>query len=532
VHLVEDAHRTLAFPVPPAGGGPVDLTALSACLPVRRLHGLHGPVAISAVAVHTDAVRPGALFACLPGAAQDGHDWAAVAVERGAVALLVERRLPHLAGIPQVEVPDARAGVALVAAAFHGRPDRRLLVLGVTGTNGKTTTAFMLHAVFGAAHRPLGLLGTVTYRLGRREVPAPLTTPEAPTLHALLAEMAGAGLQGVAMEASSHALSQGRLEGVEVDTAIFTNLSRDHLDYHGSAMAYFAAKRLLFRPRGGHKPFPALAVVCTDNAAGRLLAREAQSCRQVVTFGLDQPADVWGRYRADGAGSGTLSVRGLWGRGEVSLPLPGRHNAQNALGALAAACANGVPFDTVAHALATMNGVPGRFEPIEAGQRFAVVVDFAHNPDGLRWALVAARRRCGGRLRLVFGCKGGDGDQEKRRRMGALAGRLADVVYLTTDDPYQEDPEQIAAAVQGGLAPTAALYHVVLDRPTAIRQAIGDAHPGDLVLVAGRGHEVRQAVVGGHRPLDDRAVCRAALLQRLGTPSGADLALAAHTPSG
>lgn len=491
-----------------------DLRGLAAGLSGHRLHGCDGPVAIHSLATHTDAVGPGALFFCLPGTSHDGHEWAAVAVRRGAAALLVERPLPYLPGVPQLEVPDARAALARIARAFHGFPDRRLLVLAVTGTNGKTTTAYMLHALFRAARRPLGLLGTVSYRLGRREVPAPLTTPEPALLHAMLAEMAAAGLQGVALEASSHALAQRRLEGVEVDTAVFTNLSRDHLDYHGSIMSYFAAKRRLFRARGGRKPFPALAVVCVDGAAGRLIAKEAAAHRQVVTYGLDRPADVSGRYHPGGSGGGVLTVRGDWGRGEIALPLPGRHNAQNALAAAAAGFGNGVPFDTIAHAIATMEPVPGRFEPVGANPEFTVVVDFAHNPDGLRWALLAARRRCGGRVRLVFGCKGGDGDDDKRRRMGALAGRLADVVYLTTDDPYQEDPGRIVARVEPGLSSGRAAYRIVLDRAGAIRCAILDAEPGDLVLVAGRGHETHQPVAGGRVALDDRHLCRMALAER------------------
>ena len=502
------------------------LAQLAANLPQCRLHG--GDLRISAVVSHTDQVRPGALFACLPGVNRDGHRFAAAAVERGAAALLVEHWLPNLGGVPQLEVPDARIALAHLARALHGHPDRRLLVLAVTGTNGKTTTAHMLHTAFGAARRPLGLLGTVGYRLGRRELEAPLTTPDPLALHAMLAEMVAAGLHGVSMEASSHALAQHRLEGLEVDTAVFTNLTRDHLDYHGTPMAYLAAKRRLFEPRAGHKSFPALAVICTDGAAGRLLAREARAQRQVVTCALSgvwtagRPGapDVSGRYRQDGA-RGILSVRGAWGRGEVVLPLPGRHNAQNALAALTAALANGVPFDTAAQAIRTMDPVPGRFETVDGGQGFLVVVDFAHNPDGLRWSLLAARRRCAGTLRLVFGCKGGDGDDVKRRRMGTIAGRLADVVYLTTDDPYGEDPAAIASRVQRGLAGARAVTWPILDRAEAIRRAIADASPGDLVLVAGRGHERRQPAAGRLLPLDDRQICRTALAERGGNSRGA-----------
>ncbi len=500
-----------------------DLRRLARCLPGHRLHACAGPVAVHSLATHTDAVQAGALFFCLPGNAHDGHRWAAVAVHRGAAALVVESPLRQLAGTPQLEVPDARSALARMARVFHGYPDRRLLLLAVTGTNGKTTTAYMLQSIFGAARRPLGLLGTVCYRLGRREVPSPLTTPDAALLHAMLAEIAAAGLQGVALEASSHALAQQRLEGVEVDTAVFTNLSRDHLDYHGSVMSYFAAKRRLFRERAGRKPFPALAVVCVDGAPGRLIAREAARHRQVITYGLERPADISGRYRPSGSSGGVLAVSGDWGSGEIHLPLPGRHNAQNALAAAAAALGNGVPFDTLAHAIATMEPVPGRFETVAGAEGFTVVVDFAHNPDGLRWALLAARRRAPGRVRLVFGCKGGDGDDGKRRRMGDLAGHLADVVYLTTDDPYDEDPAEIASRVEPGLISGRAAYRVVLDRAEAVRGAILEAEPGDLVLVAGRGHELYQPIRGGRVYLDDRQLCRNALAERAALGAAADV---------
>ncbi len=500
-----------APPTVPTG---IPLAHLVGELPHFRLHGPADPLGVHALACHTDHVRPGTLFACVPGTRQDGHVWAAAAVARGASALLVAHPLPELGGIPQVEVPDVRSAMAILSRALHGRPDRRLLVLAVTGTNGKTTTTFMLQAIFAVAQRPVGLIGTVCYRLGQREVRSPLTTPDAPTLYGMLAEIADAGLHGVALEASSHALAQGRLEGLEVDTAVFTNLSRDHLDYHGNAMAYFAAKRRLFRPRGGSKTHPALAVVCTDTAAGRLVAREARGHRRLVTFGIQSPADVRGRHRPRNRGA-SLQVEGDFGRLELRLNLPGPHNAQNALAAFGAALGNGVHPESAAHALEHLPPVPGRFEAVALGQDFQVVVDFAHNPAGLAAALQTARRTCRGALTVVFGCKGGDGDAEKRARMGELAGRYADHVLLTTDDPYAEDPAAIAAQVAVGLRRGDARWRTVLDRRQAVVEAIGAARPGDCVLVAGRGHETRQAVATGSVPLDDRAVCRSALAERL-----------------
>lgn len=498
---------------PPADAG-IPLSHLVGELPQYRLHGPAQALRVRWLACHSDHVRPGTLFACIPGTRQDGHAWAHAAVARGAAALLVAHPLAELGGVPQVEVPDVRSALAILSRAIHGHPDRRLIILAVTGTNGKTTTAFMLQAMFAVAQRPVGLIGTVCYRLGYREVPSPLTTPDAPALYGMLTEIATAGLHGVALEASSHALAQKRLEGLEVDTAIFTNLSRDHLDYHGDAMAYFAAKRRLFRPRGGSKSHPALAVVCTDTAAGRLLAREARSHRRLITFGIQSPADLRGRYRAGRAG-GALQLDGDFGRLEVHLGLPGSHNAQNALAAFAAALGNGVHPENAAHALEHLPPVPGRFERVALGQDFQVVVDFAHNPAGLAAALRAARRVCRGQLSVVFGCKGGDRDAEKRARMGELAGRFADRVYLTTDDPYAEDPAAIAAQVSTGLRRTRAPWRTLLDRRTAVTEAIFAARAGDLVLVAGRGHETVQAGPTGGTPLDDRALCRAALASRL-----------------
>jgi UDP-N-acetylmuramoyl-L-alanyl-D-glutamate--2,6-diaminopimelate ligase len=504
-----------------AGAGIRELGALAGTLPEGRLHGARGPVPLSALALHTDHVVPGALFTCVRGAVHDGHAWAAVAVARGARALLVEHRLPEFPEVPQLEVPCARRAAARLARAFYGFPDRELLVVAVTGTNGKTTVTHMVDAVLRAAGRPSALLGTVGYRVGSTVEPAPLTTPDPVTLYRCLAEAAAQGLAAVVLEASSHALGQGRLEGLEVDTAVFTNLSRDHLDYHGDPLAYFAAKRRLFAPRPGAKPFPSLAVVGVDGAAGRLLAASVRTARQVVTYALDAEADVVGRLAPRPGGRAVLAVDGRLGRGEVPLPLPGRHNAQNALAAVAVALANGLPLTAAAEGLERLGPVPGRLEPVDLGQDFRVLVDFAHNPHGLECALRAARDLTAGRVLLVFGCKGGDGDQGKRVAMGRIAGRWADRVFLTTDDPYGEPPAATAAPVAHGLAAVGASFCLELDRAQAVRAAIESARPGDLVLVAGRGHEAWQPWADGAVPLDDRTLCREALWARLGRTAAA-----------
>ncbi len=485
-------------------------------LPSARVVGGSPRTALVGIATHTRDVRPGTLFACLPGTSGDGHRFGAIAQHLGACALLVERFLPECAELPQIEVRDARSAVALLARALHGFPDRHLHLIAVTGTNGKTTTTFLIEAIFRAAGMPLGLLGTVAYKLGSREIPASLTTPDAVHLASYLAEIRGVGLHGAVLEASSHALAQGRISGFEIDTAIFTNLARDHWDYHGGALPYFQAKKRLFEPRGGHKPFPALAVVCVDQWAGRELARQVAPYRQVATFGLQTPADFTARWQPLPTG-GLLVVRSgqqIW---PFVVPLLGEYNAQNALAAVTTALVHGIEPEAIARGLATVPPVPGRMEAIDGGQPFAVLVDFAHNPAGLLQALRVARAKQPRRLILVFGCKGGDGDAVKRRLMGRVAAQGADLVLLTTDDPYGEDPGLIATEVARGLEGTATPYRVILDRREAIEEAIATAAEGDLVLVAGRGHEAFQPVADGKAPLDDRAVCREAIAQRTGS---------------
>lgn len=494
--------------------GSMPWNAILSLLPSARICGGMPPAMITGIATHSQEVRPGVLFACLPGTSGDGHHFAITAQQAGAQALLVQHELPQCAALAQIEVPDTRTAVALLARAWHGFPDRRLRMLAVTGTNGKTTTTILLEAIFSAAEQPLGVLGTVSYKLGDREIPASLTTPDAVHLAGYLAEMVRSGLHGAALEASSHALAQDRLSGFEIDTAIFTNLARDHWDYHGGILPYFQAKKRLFDPRGGQKPYPTLGVICVDQWAGRELCRQTASYRSVVSYGLHAPADFTARWRPLPSG-GLLIVRhgrDVW---PLSVPLTGEYNAQNALAAVAAAMANGISPEAVAAGLSSVGPIPGRMEAVDGGQAFTVLVDFAHNPAGLLQALRAAQSTDPRRIILVFGCKGGDGDAVKRKLMGRVAAQGADIVILSTDDPYREDPARIAAEVAAGLQGTSTPYQVVLDRRSAITQAITIAEDGDLVLVAGRGHETIQPIDGRSRPLDDRAICRQAIADRL-----------------
>ena len=456
---------------------------------------------VTDVVLDTRAVQPGALFCCVPGRRFDGHDLAGQALARGAAALCVERPLPLPA--PQLLVPSVRGALARLATAFWERPSRRLQLVGVTGTSGKTTTTFMLEAIFRAAGLVPGLIGTVEARIGDRREAALHTTPEAPDLQRLLATMVAEGVQAAAMEVSSHGLALGRVDGTWFRVAVFTNLSQDHLDFHADLEDYYRAKAMLFTPA-----FTSLAVVNLDSPHGQRLAREASV--PVVTCG-SSPEAVW-RVSEVTARLGGVSflLDAPPGQRRVRLRLAGHFNAANAAGALAAADALGIDLDTAVAGLESLEGVPGRFEQVRAGQPFTVLVDYAHKPGALENALVAARDATEGRVIVVFGC-GGDRDRAKRPLMGEIAGKLADVTVVTSDNPRSEPPEAIVEAIVAGLARTAppGSWHVEVDRRKAIRLALELARPGDLVLIAGKGHEQGQELAGGVKvPFDDRVVAR------------------------
>jgi UDP-N-acetylmuramoyl-L-alanyl-D-glutamate--2,6-diaminopimelate ligase len=460
--------------------------------PARHLEPAPGTSAETALAtlvrdatVDSREVGEGTLFCCLPGERRDGHDFAADAVAAGATALLVERRLPL--PIPQIVVADARAATGWVAAALFGHPSESLLMVGVTGTNGKTTTSQLVGHVLRSTGRRTEVFGTLSGRF---------TTPEAPSLQRTLAGCRDDGVDAVAMEVSSHALALGRAAGTHFDVAVFTNLGRDHLDFHGTVERYFAAKALLFEPT-----FSEVGVINTDDVHGRLLFDTAPIT--LVPFSAADAADLeigptWHAY--------------TWRGHRVRVGLGGAFNVMNSLAAATACAAAGVPAADVAAALSTSPAVPGRFEPIDAGQPFAVLVDYAHTPDGLDQALRAVRATtsagAGGRVIVVFGC-GGDRDREKRPLMGAVAAELADHVVITSDNPRSEDPSAIIDATVAGV-PADYRGRVVTepDRRTAIGAALQTARPGDVVLIAGKGHETTQTIGDRVLPFDDRAVAR------------------------
>jgi UDP-N-acetylmuramoyl-L-alanyl-D-glutamate--2,6-diaminopimelate ligase len=455
-------------------------------------------VEVATLAYDTRQVQPGSLFFCVPGFSRDGHDFAAEAVERGAVALVVERLLPL--DVPQIVVESARAAMAPAAAAFYGDPTASLRLVGITGTNGKTTTAFLIRALFEAGGRPTGLLGTVTSVIGGEERPVQRTTPEAIDLQRTFREMLTQGDAACVMEVSSHALALHRVDAVHFAAALFTNLTQDHLDFHGTMEEYFQAKRRLFAAE------PAVAVVNVDDPYGARLAEEFPGA---ITFALDAPnAD----YRAtdvdtDLAGS-RFTVHAPDARHDLHSPLRGRFNVYNVLAAFAVARALGVAAEACTAAIEQTVQVPGRFQTVDEGQDFAVVVDYAHTPDSLENVLRAARGLTEGRLHVVFGC-GGDRDRGKRPIMGEIARRLADRVIVTSDNPRSEDPEAIIAEILAGTGPS--VEHNV-ERREAIAEAIAGAAPGDVVVIAGKGHERGQEFEAGRKlPFDDVTVAREAL---------------------
>lgn len=467
----------------------VPLADLIAALgPGARRHGPAAPEPIvRGITYDSRQVQPGWLFCCVPGAKADGHRFAAEAADRGAVALLVEHRL-NLA-LPQVEVADARRAMATVAAQFWGHPSRHLELVGVTGTNGKTTVTQLLGAVLRAAGRRAEVIGTLS---------AARTTPEAADLQAQLAGFLDAGVDAVAMEVSSHALELHRVDDVRFRVAVFTNLTRDHLDFHPTMEAYFQAKARLFVPELTER-----AVVNLDDPRGRLL-RDA-ALVPTVGYGLADATEVV--LRPDGTDF-------VWRGQAMTVRLAGRHNLSNALAVATAAGELGIEPAAVAAGLAALASVPGRFEPVDAGQPFSVVVDYAHTPDALERVLESAREMvpAGGRVLVVFGC-GGDRDRTKRAPMGELASRLADVTVLTSDNPRGEPPLSIAEQVRSG-AVSGAEVIVELDRRAAIALAFDRARPGDLVVIAGKGHETTQQFADRTIDFDDRAVARALLAGR------------------
>ena len=474
----------------------VDLERLIAVLRPAEVVG-GAPTEIRDLAYDTRAVEPGAVFFAVPGMRVDGHDFGAQAVENGAVALVVVRPLD--VAVPQLVVSDARAAMAAAADEFFGRPTAELQVAGVTGTSGKTTSAFLLYAVLAAAGRRPGLLGTIETRVDGERRPATRTTAEAIDLQRLFREMLDAGDRSCAMEATSHGSALGRLAGTRFASLIFTNLSQDHLDFHSTMEEYFEAKRRLFV--GDEAPPAAVSV---GDEYGRRLAGELRATGvPLLTFGLTDDADVRPDRLETTPAVTTFTAAGI----PLRTRLRGRFNVENVLGVVAAARLLELPDDAITTGVESVAGVPGRFEVIDEGQPFTVVVDYSHKPGALENVLRAARELAAGRVICVFGC-GGDRDAGKRPLMGRIAEQLSDVPILTSDNPRSEDPAAIAGEVLAGMEHEP---EVELDRRAAIVRAIELAERGDVVVIAGKGHEPGQEIGGLVLPFDDRDVASEAL---------------------
>jgi UDP-N-acetylmuramoyl-L-alanyl-D-glutamate--2,6-diaminopimelate ligase len=490
----------------------MNVAALAAGLDRSRIDG-DPDVEIGALACNARDVTPGSLFFCIPGLKADGHDFAPQALAAGAVALVCERTLPL--PVTQVLVPRARHAMALIAARFFGDPTRELRVAAVTGTNGKTTTAHLLSAILAAAGLRPALLGTVGNRVAGVERDAKLTTPDSLELQRLFREMVEGGDLSCVMEASSHALALERTTGITFESLIFTNLSRDHLDFHPTFEAYFAAKRSLFLPDERRRP-GATAVINEGDEYGRRLASDCRAAygHDLWTFALEGD-DVAGREvdcraieldLAADRSAFTLDAPRLGLRETLQIAQPARFNVANALAAATAALAMGLSPKVVREGLAGAAGVPGRVEPVSAGQPFAVLVDYSHTPDSLASVLVAVRAVTAGRVLTVFGC-GGDRDRGKRPLMGAVAARLADLAVVTSDNPRSEDPLAIIAEILDGLSAEPRAHVLVEpDRRAAIALALREARPGDALVIAGKGHESYQILGPTTIHFDDREV--------------------------
>jgi UDP-N-acetylmuramoyl-L-alanyl-D-glutamate--2,6-diaminopimelate ligase len=454
-------------------------------------------------------VTPGMVFVAISGQNVDGHDFITSAIDRGATGIICERNGFPSARATKIKVTDAREALARAAAAYYQHPSTKLKVLGVTGTNGKTTVAFMVKEILEAAGMNTGLIGTVRYEIGDRVIPAHRTTPEALDIQQMMAQMVRADCQACVMEVSSHALEQKRVCGVEFDVAIFTNLTQDHLDFHGSMERYFAAKQKLFSGlRGGGKQ--GVAVINMDDEYGRRLCRESDLAVS-LTYGINWSAALRAARVQLERHETRFVVEGLDQAVSCCLPVIGRHNVYNALAAMGAGQALKVDPAAMQKALGALPQVPGRLESVEAGQPFGVFVDYAHTEDALRNVLTTLREVTSGRVLLAFGC-GGNRDMGKRPKMGKVAGEFADVIIITSDNPRKESPATIAQQIEEGYREVRQHdYRIELDRQRAIDEIIQEARAGDTVLIAGKGHETYQEFEDTVVPFDDRVHARQAL---------------------
>ncbi|MFS0643580.1 UDP-N-acetylmuramoyl-L-alanyl-D-glutamate--2,6-diaminopimelate ligase [Siminovitchia sp. 179-K 8D1 HS] len=454
---------------------------------------------IKSITNDTRNVGPGALFICIKGHQTDGHHFAKEAVEKGAVAVLAEKAMA--VERPVIIVPDTKRAMAVLADEFYGHPTQSLHVVGITGTNGKTTTSIMIENIFRDAGKKTGLIGTIHIKIGDRMIETKNTTPDNIALQQTFADMVEEGVHAAAMEVSSHALVQGRVMGCDFDVAVFTNLSQDHLDYHKTMEEYKRAKGLLFSRLGNiyDRNKPKFAVINSDDPAGTYFAKETSA--HVITYGIDQPADFSAESIQMGADGTSFILAAPDGKRQLKMKLMGKFSVYNALAAITAAYVSSVPLDSAIHSIEQMDGVPGRFEAVNGGQDFSVIVDYAHTPDSLENVLKTIRQFAKSRIFTVVGC-GGDRDRTKRPLMAKVACTYSSNPIFTSDNPRTEDPMAILADMESGVK--GQHYKVIPDRKEAIRAAIREAGEGDVVLIAGKGHETYQIIGEKVIDFDDR----------------------------
>ncbi|WP_020615586.1 UDP-N-acetylmuramoyl-L-alanyl-D-glutamate--2,6-diaminopimelate ligase [Paenibacillus daejeonensis] len=481
---------------------------LASLLLTSQWHGSGEGVTISGIRIDSRKVEPGDLFICLPGHTVDGHDYAAQAAERGAVALIVERPLP--VKLPQLVVKDSRLAMSVLGSHYYGYPSEQMRMIGITGTNGKTTTTYLIERLLEDAGHRAGVIGTIEMRYGGRSLPMSGTTPESLDLQQSLADMAAAGMGYCVMEVSSHALEQGRVKGCRYRSAIFTNLTQDHLDYHETMDNYAAAKSLLFSRLGNsyaaEETQRSYSIINVDDPYGATLARSAAT--EVITYGIESQADVRASEITISAKGTSFRLTTFRGACQVHMRLVGKFNVYNALAAVAAGLVEGLELDGIRESLEQISGVPGRVEAVDAGQPYAVIVDYAHTPDGLDNVLKAVKEIAKGRVICVFGC-GGDRDRTKRPMMGQIAASHADYVVVTSDNPRSEDPQRILEDIKAGLVEAGvseSRYVLEVDRRKAIKKAVDMASSDDVVLIAGKGHETYQIIGAETSVFDDREI--------------------------
>jgi UDP-N-acetylmuramoyl-L-alanyl-D-glutamate--2,6-diaminopimelate ligase len=488
------------------------LKEIADLLVTSRLAG-DGETEITGISNDSRTIEPGQIFICLRGHTSDSHDFAPQAAAKGAAALIVERKLalPLL----QLIVRDARLAMAIVAGHYYGYPSHSLKLIGVTGTNGKTTTTNLIEQVLGSLGHAAGVIGTIELRYAGSSYPMSGTTPHTLQLQQYLARMRDAGTHYCAMEVSSHALEQGRVKGCRFRTAVFTNLTQDHLDYHESMDRYAAAKGLFFSRLGNvysaNEADRSYAVLNSDDPLAAAYAE--LTAAEVVTYGITTAADVQASNIRITAQGTSFTVSTFRGDAEVTLQMAGKFNVYNALAAIAAVLLEGAELADIAAGLAAIPGVPGRVESVHEGQDFAVIVDYAHTPDGLENVLQAVRELAERRIICVFGC-GGDRDRKKRPLMGLIAATYAEYCIVTSDNPRTEPPERILQDIAKGMANNniqPEKYELIADRRAAIQKAVEMASPGDVVLIAGKGHETYQEINGVKYPFDDRLIAKEAI---------------------